>query len=95
MSILLGSGAIIGDIIGSTRERENIKDVNFELLPDGSWTTDDGILTFATMAAINENHQTPLYPQCYRKNYRLYPNAGFGKGFRKWAESESMEPNYC
>jgi ADP-ribosylglycohydrolase len=93
MQILLGSGAVIGDIIGSTRERENIKSVDFELLPSESRMTDDSILTIATMAALNQNFQTPLYSLWYRKNYRLYPKAGFGKGFRKWAEAESMEPN--
>ena len=29
-------GGIVGDIIGSTREWKNVKNENFELLPEGS-----------------------------------------------------------
>lgn len=33
-------GAIIGDIVGSTREWHNVKTEDFELLPQGSRFTD-------------------------------------------------------
>ena len=40
-------GGIVGDIIGSTRERKNIKTEDFELLPLGSHFTDDTVMTLA------------------------------------------------
>ena len=40
-------GAIIGDIVGSTREWHNVKTEDFELLPPGSRYTDDTVMTLA------------------------------------------------
>ncbi len=40
-------GAIIGDIVGSTREWHNVKSEEFELLPEGSRFTDDTVMTLA------------------------------------------------
>ena len=40
-------GAIIGDIVGSTREWHNVKTEDFELLPPGSRFTDDTVMTLA------------------------------------------------
>ena len=40
-------GAIIGDIVGSTREWHNIKTEDFELVPRGSRFTDDTVMTLA------------------------------------------------
>lgn len=40
-------GAIIGDIVGSTREWHNVKTEDFELLPHGSRFTDDTVMTLA------------------------------------------------
>lgn len=40
-------GGIVGDIIGSTRERENVKIEDFELFPQGSRFTDDTVMTLA------------------------------------------------
>ena len=40
-------GAIIGDIVGSTREWHNVKTEDFELLPQGSRFTDDTVMTLA------------------------------------------------
>ena len=40
-------GAIIGDIVGSTREWHNTKTEDFELLPQGSRFTDDTVMTLA------------------------------------------------
>ena len=41
-------GAIVGDMVGSTREWENVKTENFELLPAGSRFTDDTADAFNT-----------------------------------------------
>ena len=40
-------GAIIGDMVGSTREWHNVKTEDFEWLPYGSRFTDDTVMTLA------------------------------------------------
>ena len=40
-------GAVVGDIIGSTYEFVDMKDYDFELLPQGSCFTDDTVMTIA------------------------------------------------
>ena len=40
-------GAIVGDVVGSTREWHNVKTEDFELLPAGSSFTDDTVMTLA------------------------------------------------
>ena len=40
-------GAIIGDIVGSTREWCNIKTEDFEMVPFGSCFTDNTVMTLA------------------------------------------------
>jgi ADP-ribosylglycohydrolase len=89
----LGVGPIIGDIIGSLRERNNEKNTTFELFPVGSSMTDDSIMTIATMCAILKNYDRPDFTSAYREFYRRYPeDKFFGKMFRTWAKSDSMEP---
>jgi ADP-ribosylglycohydrolase len=87
--VYLGFGSIAGDVIGSLRERENEKQPNIVLLPPGSRMTDDSIMTIASMLALIENPLNPNYTEAYRKLFRLYPEAGFGKMFRNWGNSDS------
>ena len=47
-------GGIAGDIIGSTREWNNVKTEDFELLPKGSRFTDDTVMTLAVAVKIND-----------------------------------------
>ena len=47
-------GAIIGDIVGSTRERHQVKTEDFELLPQGSRYTDDTVMTLAVAKWLME-----------------------------------------
>ncbi len=86
-----GIGSIIGDIIGSHRERNNEKYTNFEWLIPECRMTDDSILTIATMDAIISNPSDPQYSDKYREYFRLYPDAGFGKKFKAWGFSDSDE----
>ncbi|MBP7735080.1 MAG: ADP-ribosylglycohydrolase family protein [Spirochaetes bacterium] len=82
-------GAIIGDIIGSIYERHNIKTKDFPLFGPRCRFTDDTVLTVAVAHAILDGvpYETKL-----REYYRLYPDAGFGGGFRQWARSDSAGP---
>lgn len=45
-------GALIGDVIGSTYERHNVKTKDFELFPRESHFTDDTVLSVATADAL-------------------------------------------
>ncbi|MBN2695538.1 ADP-ribosylglycohydrolase family protein [bacterium] len=81
-------GAIIGDIIGSRFERNNIKSVDFELFTKESRVTDDSILTVAIAKSI-------LYSIDYSYSLRefalKYPHVGYGKAFKEWAIRGDMK----
>ncbi len=82
-------GAIAGDIIGSVYEWNNIKTKNFELFTGGNFFTDDSILTVALADSILTC--TP-YADNLKKFFNLYPNAGYGGAFRKWAQGSHSKP---
>lgn len=82
-------GAIAGDIIGSTREWEQIKTTHFELFPDGSRFTDDTVLTIAVAEALMD--ELDLAQQLKRYCLR-YPQAGYGGTFIRWAMSPNTAP---
>lgn len=82
-------GAIIGDVVGSTRERSSVKSMNFELFPHGSRFTDDTIMSVATAYAILTGEP---YSVCYKKFGRKYRKRGYGKSFGQWIDSDSCEP---
>lgn len=84
-------GAIIGDMIGSPFERRPIKTKDIEIVV--SEFTDDTVLTVAVANAI-------LTGSCYTESImdfaQMYPNAGYGKAFRKWMWKWNPEPyNSC
>lgn len=74
-------GAIIGDIIGSTREFNNTKVYDFELFPKHSDFTDDTVLTCAVVNAILTGDS---YKDCIIDFASRYPNRGYGGGFKRW-----------
>lgn len=76
-------GAIIGDIIGSSREFGAVKTERFELFPNGSRFTDDSVLTIASMDALLNNKD---FGECYHDWGKRYPKAGYGHNFEKWLE---------
>jgi ADP-ribosylglycohydrolase len=89
-------GAIVGDIIGSVYERKNTDNYNFPLYNfitrNHSKFTDDTVLTIATASAIlkalhnKENFTSDLFANEYKEFYARFPNRGYGRGFRAWAE---------
>jgi ADP-ribosylglycohydrolase len=82
-------GAIIGDIIGSRFEWENLKSISFELFHSESRFTDDSVLTIAVAAAILERQPYEVKI----KEYALqYPLAGYGGSFKKWMRGEITGP---
>ncbi|ACL20297.1 ADP-ribosylglycohydrolase family protein [Desulfitobacterium hafniense] len=82
-------GAVVGDIIGSVYEFANIKSKDFPLFSSRSRFTDDTVLTMATMDALI--HKLP-FGEAYRAWFQRYPQAGYGRSFKAWAESGQNEP---
>jgi ADP-ribosylglycohydrolase len=82
-------GAIVGDIIGSSYEFNNVKSMDFELFTNDTFFTDDSVLTLATMDAIL--NQTD-YTQAYQKFGRKYPHRAYGSRFKSWIYSENPKP---
>ena len=82
-------GAIAGDVIGSIYEFENHKSTEFPLLQSSCRFTDDTVLTVAVAETLLTG--TP-YVQTFHDYFRLYPNAGYGETFYRWARTESTEP---
>ncbi len=87
-------GAIIGDIVGSTREWHNIKSEDFELLPPGSCFTDDTVMTLAVAEWLmtDPTHSEKMLVECMQRLGRKYPNAGYGGMFRRWLMSDNPQP---
>ncbi len=82
-------GAIAGDIIGSVYEYHPIKTTQFPLFQEGSYFTDDTVLTVAVAYAIL--HQTD-YAAALRMFGRRYPNAGYGGTFIHWLMDDDAPP---
>ena len=82
-------GAIIGDVIGSVYEFNNIKTKDFPLFSPQSRFTDDTVLTLATIDALLHRK---TFSQAYKCWYKKYPEAGYGRAFRQWAESLDDKP---
>jgi ADP-ribosylglycohydrolase len=82
-------GAIAGDIIGSSYEFNNVKSLDFELFPKGTYFTDDSVLTVATMDVLL--NQTG-YTETYQYYGEVYPHRGYGERFKSWIYSDKPEP---
>ncbi len=88
-------GAILGDIVGSIYEFNNIKTTNFDLFGKRSTFTDDSILTIAVadwllMGTLSKERL--IYT--IRKYVKEYPNpmGGYGSRFQQWAFSDEQTP---
>lgn len=90
-------GAIIGDIVGSRFERNNVKSKEFALFTSNCRPTDDSIMTLAIAKALlscDEDH-SDLADQaiiCMQELGRRYPNAGYGGRFIQWLGLEHPRP---
>ena len=78
-------GAIIGDMIGSVYEFNNVKDKNFPLWSKASHYTDDTVCTIAIADALL--NQKP-FDKALREWCRRYPEAGYGPMLQKWVQSD-------
>lgn len=88
-------GAIVGDIVGSRFEWNNIKTKEFSLFTDACRPTDDTNMTLAVAKAILEcdgNYESlsEKAVKCMREVGRKYPDCGFGGMFSRWLQSDDM-----
>ena len=90
-------GAIIGDVVGSRFEFNNIKTKDFELVTHSSCFTDDSVLTVAVMDILSSGDAS--YKNCVKtmqKWARKYPHAGYGGMFYRWKDQTNPKPyNSC
>ncbi len=90
-------GAIIGDIVGSRYEHNNIKTKDFEFLNYRCYTTDDSVMSLAVAQAILDcqNDYTSLSSRAISRMQeygRKYPNAGYGESFIRWIYEKDPKP---
>lgn len=85
-------GAIIGDIVGSVYEWNNIKTKEFEFFRDDCFFTDDTVMTVAVAEALMNGGEPDDYIEAMKKYGRLYPDAGYGGHFGNWLFSDDKEP---
>lgn len=87
-------GAIAGDIIGSHYEYVNDRSYDFELFTDGSFFTDDTVMSLAIARWLVKS-------DCFSSSDliksmvdlgRKYPEAGYGPGFKNWIWSDMPQP---
>lgn len=84
-------GAIIGDIVGSVYEFDNIKTKEFELFKPSCRFTDDTVMTCAVADAIMNGGSESDFIRSMKKYGRMYPHAGYGGRFRIWLRSMDTE----
>lgn len=85
-------GAIVGDIVGSVYEWDNIKTKEFPLFRPDCFFTDDTIMTMAIAEGLMNGGSPQDFVAAMKKYGRLYPDAGYGGRFGRWIVSDDNEP---
>ena len=85
-------GAIIGDIVGSIYEWDNIKTKEFPLFKETCFFTDDTVMTIAIAEGLMNGGSEENFIEAMKKYGRLYPDAGYGGNFNYWIFSDSISP---
>ena len=85
-------GAIIGDIVGSIYEFDNIKTKDFNLFTNEMFFTDDTVMTIAIADAIMNGGKHENFIQSMKKWGCDYIDKSYGHSFRRWLKSENSEP---
>jgi ADP-ribosylglycohydrolase len=90
-------GAIVGDIIGSRFEWNNIKSKDFPLFTKQSRFTDDTVMTVAVAKALLKWRKTgadlsEATVEAMQELGRLYPTACYGGMFSAWIVSSKPAP---
>jgi len=90
-------GAIIGDIVGSRFEWNNIKSKEFDFFHPLCRTTDDSVMSLAIAKAILCSAGQPEKLSACAIEYmqalgQCYPRAGYGGRFRTWLKEQDPQP---
>ena len=85
-------GAVIGDIVGSIYEWNNIKTKEFPLFQDKCFFTDDTVMTVAVAEGLMNGGKKDDFIDAMKKYGRMYPGAGYGGRFGSWLFSEDRKP---
>lgn len=88
-------GAIIGDVVGSKYEFNNIRSKDFPLISKGCYPTDDSIMTTAVWDMYLNNclDDKDKIIDTFKKWGRAYPNS-YGGAFGRWLRSDDREPYF-
>lgn len=82
-------GAIIGDIVGSRFEFNNLKSKHFEFFHRDCRFTDDSVLSVALADSLLSGSD---FAVVMRRYYAAYPDAGYGGRFHRWARDPHLGP---
>lgn len=82
-------GAVIGDVIGSVFEWNNIKKTDFDLFNPKCDFTDDTVLTIAVADCILNKKDFAKTIWEYGRKYR---GRGYGGSFRNWLQEDDLKP---
>lgn len=90
-------GAIVGDIVGSIYEFNNIRTKEFNLFSPKCFFTDDSVMTFAIFKALLDCKGNYKKLEKYATKKMLafgkkYPDKGYGGRFRDWLNSKNPMP---
>jgi len=85
-------GAIIGDIVGSIYEFDNIKTKDFPLFMKDCFFTDDTVMTIAVADALLAGGAPDDFVDSMKKFGRQYPDSGYGGRFGEWIHSNNRKP---
>lgn len=93
-------GAIIGDIVGSIYEFDNIKSKNFPFWSYNAFFTDDTVMTIALYVSIVMHKKDSgrdfkkLLIYNMQKLGRKYPGCSYGAHFGVWLDAKEPKPYY-
>ncbi len=85
-------GAIVGDIVGSIYEFNNIKTKSFPLFSEHCFFTDDTVMTVAVSEAIKKGATPDNFIDEMKTWGRSYPRRGYGLRFDNWLVSDNRKP---
>ncbi|MBQ7528469.1 ADP-ribosylglycohydrolase family protein [bacterium] len=85
-------GAIIGDIVGSIYEFNNIRTKDFPFWGMKNYFTDDSVMTLAVAKALMAGGKAEDFVQSMQELGRLFPRAGYGGRFRHWLVDPNPKP---
>ena len=88
-------GALVGDIIGSAFEFNNVKSKDFSFFNKTTRFTDDSVLTLAVsnyFLKFNKSLNRDELIKIVKETSLKYINAGYGPSFLKWLKSDFSSP---